>query len=127
MMQEKSLRLIPIYTTQGDVGAFLAYPNLFNRDGEWIGWVTAQREVYSVHGHYAGILNDDPRILRKLSEGIGSPRMDPPPFPGQITLPATIPLAPFMPELPIGFMDVLQDAPELLPSIDFGELREDMD
>jgi hypothetical protein len=32
-----------------------------------------------------------------------------------------------MPELPIGTFDVLEDRPDMLPSIDFGDLREDMD
>jgi hypothetical protein len=32
-----------------------------------------------------------------------------------------------MPEVPIGTHDVLEDRPELLPSVDFGDLREDMD
>jgi len=32
-----------------------------------------------------------------------------------------------MSELTYGIIDVLEDEPELLPSVDFGELREDMD
>jgi hypothetical protein len=32
-----------------------------------------------------------------------------------------------MPELMYGIVDVLEDSPDLLPSVDFGELREDMD
>ena len=58
-------RIIAIFTTRGDVGGFLSYPYIFNRDGEWIGWVNEQKQVYSVHGHYAGWLSSDPRILRK--------------------------------------------------------------
>jgi hypothetical protein len=32
-----------------------------------------------------------------------------------------------MPELTYGIVDVLEDDPDLMPSVDFGELREDMD
>jgi hypothetical protein len=32
-----------------------------------------------------------------------------------------------MPELMYGIVDVLEDSPELMPSQDAGELREDMD
>jgi hypothetical protein len=120
-------RLIAIYTTPGDVAAFLRYPYIFNRQGEWIGWVTAQRQVYSVHGHYVGHLSDEPRILRKQSSGYLKPRLQPPPNPGRISPPATTRLAPMMPEVPIGMFDVLEERPDLLPSVDFGDLREDMD
>jgi len=120
-------RLIPIYTTRGEVGAFLGYPYIFNTQGEWIGWVTQQRQVYSVHGHYVGYLSDDPRILRKHSSGYLKPRRSPPAAPGHITPPSTIPLAPMMPEVPIGSFDVLDERPDMLPSVDFGDLREDMD
>lgn len=119
--------LIAIYTTQGDVAAFLRYPYLFNRQGEWIGWVSLKRQVYSVHGHYVGYLSDDPRILRKESSGYLKPLQNPPSPPGNITAPATVPLPPLMPEVPIGTYDVLGERPELLPSVDFGDLREDME
>jgi hypothetical protein len=123
----KSSKLISIYTTRGDVGGFLAYPYIYNRQGEWIGWVTSDRQVYSVHGHYAGYLSDDPRILRKQSSGFLKPEISPPVNPPPINPPASVPLAPMMPELPIGVYDVLEDRPELLPGIDFGDLRDDMD
>lgn len=120
-------RIVPIYTTQGDVSAFLVYPYLFSRTGEWIGWVAADRTVYSVHGHYAGWISDDPRILRQQSSGYLKPRRSPPPAPPKFRPPATVPLAPMMRELTAGTFDVLEDAPELLPPVDFGDLREDMD
>lgn len=122
-----SPRIIPIYTTRGDLGAYLVYPYILNRTGEWIGWVTADRQVYSVHGHYVGYLDSGPRILRKVSEGFDRPRRVPPPPPPKIQIPATMPLAPLMSELTYGIVDVLEDSPELLPPVDFGELREDMD
>ena len=68
-------RLIPIYTTQGDVAGYLQYPYLFNRQGEWIGWVNAERQVYSVHGHYVGWVTDEPRVIRKQSSGYLKPRL----------------------------------------------------
>jgi len=120
-------KLIPIYTTKGEVGGFLAYPYIFSRIGEWIGWVTPQRQVYSVHGHYVGYLTDDPRVLRKQSSGYLKPLRTPPPRPRSIMPPANIPLAPLMGEVPIGSFDVLDDRPELMPPVDFGDLREDMD
>jgi hypothetical protein len=118
---------IPIYTTSGDLGAYLVYPHLFNRLGEWIGFVTPQREVYSVLGHYVGKLTNDPRILRRRSYDYSKPRQTPPPPQSRITVPATVPLAPLMPELPFSMIDVLEDEPERLSTIDFDELREDMD
>ena len=60
-----NLPIIPVFTSRGDADAFLCYPYLFNRQGEWIGWVTAQREVYSVLGYHVGKLTSDPRIIRR--------------------------------------------------------------
>jgi hypothetical protein len=118
---------IPIYTTSGDLGAYLVYPHLFNLLGEWIGYVTPEREVYSVLGHYVGTITNDPRILRKRSYDFSKPRQDPPPPQPRITVPATVPLAPMMAELPFSMIDVLEDEPERLSTVDFDELREDMD
>jgi 4-fold beta flower protein len=120
-------QVIPIYTSGGEVGGFLQYPYVFNRDGEWIGWVTSDRQVYSVHGNYVGWLTKEPRIIRKQSSGYLKPRLAPPPEPERIRPAATLPLAPMMSELPIGTYDVLEESPDLLPPKDFGDLREDMD
>ena len=118
--------LIPVYTTKSDPEAFLAYPHLFNRNGDWIGWVTPKREVYSVLGYYVGFLTNDPRILRKRATNTLKPRLQPPPAPTKIYPPATIPLAPLMPELTHSSVDVLLDEPERLHTLDIGELREDL-
>jgi hypothetical protein len=120
-------RLIPIYTSQGDLRAFLSYPYLYNRQGEWIGWVTRQREVYSVLGNYVGWLTDDPRIVRRRSYDFSKPRLDPPLPQRRIQVPATVPLPPMMPELSFTNIDVLEEEPEKLSTVDFDELREDMD
>ena len=121
------VRLIPIYTSRGDVGGFLQFPYIFNRDGEWVGWVTPEQQVYSVHGQYVGWLTKDPRIIRKKSSGYLKPRLSPPPEPERIKIPATLALAPMMSELPIGTFDVFEDTPDLLPPKDFGDLRDDLD
>jgi hypothetical protein len=120
-------KLIPIYTTKGDAEAFLAYPYLFNRSGEWIGFVTSQREVYSVLGEFVGELTRDPRIVRKRATSTLKPRLEPPPPPQRIYPPATIPLPPMMPDLSHSLIDVLLEAPERLHTLDIGEHREDMD
>lgn len=120
--------IIPLYTSRGDVEAFLVYPYLFNRLGEWIGWVTAGREVYSVLGAYVGQLSDDRRILRKRILDPAPPnRTPPPPPPQKIYPPATVPLAPLMKELEFSFVDVLLEEPERLHTADSGELKQDMD
>ena len=121
-------QLIPIYTSRGDMEAYLAYPYIYNKQGEWIGWVSSDRNIYSVHGHYVGWLADGPRILRKLAEGYSHQKIViQAPTDMKITPPAHMPLASLMPELVFGTIDVLLEQPDLLPSVDFGELREDMD
>jgi hypothetical protein len=118
---------IPLYTSRGDAEAFLAYPHLFNRLGEWIGFVTPQREVHSVLGHYIGRITDDRRIVRKRVTGSLHPVQTPPPRPERIQPPAMVPLAPMMSDLTVSYMDVLLEEPELLHTVDSGELRQDMD
>ena len=122
-----SEKIIPIYTTKGDADAFLAYPYIFNRNGEWIGFVTPQRDVYSVLGYYVGTLTDDPRIIRKRAEDSPKPRLAPPPKPPKVSMPATIPLPPMMSELTYSIIDILLDEPERLHTLDHGEAIQDMD
>ena len=126
---ERTLRraLIPVYNSRGDVDAFLAYPLLFNRNGEWIGWVTPERDVYSVLGYYAGYLTDEPRILRKRVTSTLKPRLKAPPAPPKILPPATVPLAPMMREITFSTVDVLLEEPERLHTLDIGEFREDLE
>jgi hypothetical protein len=126
-MSNSQPAIIPIYTTKGDAEAFLAYPYLFNRNGDWIGFVTPKREVYSVMGQFVGTLTNDPRIVRKKATSTLKLRLKPPQKPGRIHPPATIPLPPMMPELSHSVIDVLQEAPELLHTIDTGEQKQDMD
>jgi hypothetical protein len=119
--------IIPIYNTKGDADAFLQYPHLFNRTGEWVGFVTPNREVYSVLGEFVGTVTNDPRIVTKRAQDDVKPRLDPPPPPRRIQPPARIPLAPLMPELSHSLIDVLLETPERLHTLDSGEFREDMD
>jgi hypothetical protein len=126
-MTQSQQRIIPIYSSRGEVEAFLVFPYLFNRSGEWIGWVTPQREVYSVMGYYVGFLTNDPRIVRRRSDDELRPRLKVSPPAGRLNTPATIPLAPLMSDLSHSFVDVLVEEPERLHTVDSGELREDLD
>jgi hypothetical protein len=126
-MSQNRQRIIPIYASNGEAEAFLIFPYLFNRSGEWIGWVTPKREVYSVMGNYVGTLTNDPRITRKRADDESNSRIKPPPKPGHIMTPSSVPLAPLMSDLPHSQIDVLLDEPDRLHTVDSGELREDMD
>jgi hypothetical protein len=119
--------LIPIYTSKGDAEAFLRYPYLFNRSGDWIGFVTPHREVYSVLGNFVGTLTNDPRIVGKRMTSTFKPRVEPPAKPQRVYPPATVPLPRMMAELSYSLIDILLDAPERLHTIDAGESRQDMD
>lgn len=126
-MSQGQARIIPIYSSRGEVDAYLVYPYLFNRGGEWIGWVTSHREVYSVLGNYVGFLTGDPRIVRKRAQDETRPRLKPPVPPGRLNIPAITPLAPMMSDLTNSLVDVLVEEPERLHTVDTGELRNDLD
>ena len=118
---------IPVYASNGEASVIMVYPNLYNLLGEWIGWVTPEREVYSTLGMYVGFLTNDPRIMRKRSKEDIHPRLPVPPEPPSIKPPALLPLAPLMSEVGFDTIDVLWECPEDLHTPDTGELREDMD
>jgi hypothetical protein len=126
-MSQAQHRIIPIYSSRGEVEAFLVFPYLFNRSGEWIGCITPQREVYSVMGYYVGFLTNDPRIVRKRSDDEFRPRLKLSPPPGKLNIPVTVPLAPLMGDLTHSLVDIFIEEPERLHTIDSGELREDID
>jgi hypothetical protein len=126
-MTQGQARIIPIYSSRGEVEAYLAFPYLFNRSGEWIGWVTPQKDVYSVLGNYAGFLTNEPRIVRKRGDDVTRPRMKVPPAPRRLITPAYTPLAPLMGDLTHSLVDVLAEEPERLHTVDTGELRNDLD
>jgi len=120
-------RPIAVYVSSGDVGAYLVYPYLFNLQGEWVGWVTANRDIFSVLGVYVGYLTDEPRILRKRTMDVEIPKRIPPPAPVDIYPPATSPLAPMLRGLGYDLIDVQEEYPEALHTRDAGELKQDMD
>lgn len=126
-MSPANLRLIPLYTTHGDVGAILRYPYLFNPQGEWFGWVTSSREVFSIYGTYVGQISHEWRILRPRNLESGHPICLPPARPRRILPPAHFPLPSLMPELTPNLIDVLEEAPDLLPAIDSGAIKPDME
>ena len=127
MNPQPQASIVPIYNSRGDAEAFLAYPYLHNRMGEWIGWVSADRQVYSVLGFYVGELTAEPRIIRQRIMASFKPNRTPPAPPKKLLIPATIPLSPNLPDLRFGTMDVLLEEPELLHCLDAGEQRQDLD
>ena len=120
-------RPVPIYTTAGDVEVYLVYPMLYNLSGDWVGFVTPNRDVYSVLGQYVGWLSDDPRILRKKTYDYDKPRLKSPAPPAKFTAPASAPLAPMMPDLPFDTIDILMDEPDRLHGLDSGDFKPDLD
>jgi hypothetical protein len=127
MGKESGRKFIPIYTSRGDWAAFMIFPHLFNTLGEWVGWLTSDRQVYDTDGLYVGWLTDEPRILRKRTYDQTPPAKPPPSPPGKMRPLATVPLPPMMAELPYDLVDVLEDQPERLHTSDTGELKQDMD
>jgi hypothetical protein len=121
------LKPIPIYSTPGDWVALMVFPYLYNTIGEWIGWVTPDRQVYDVDGIYVGWVTTEPRILRKRTYDAPLERQAAPPPPERIRPPATVPLPPMMAGLPFEVVDVMEEDPERLHTIDHGELKEDVD
>ena len=116
-----------LYTSSGDMGAFLIYPYLFNPIGEWIGWATSKKEIFNLDGSYVGMISPDNRILRKKSIDILPPKRPLPKPPAHPRLPASIPLPPRMSELSFDQLDVLEDMPDLLHTMDAGELKPDVE
>jgi hypothetical protein len=108
---------IPLYTSSGDTGGFLNYPYIYDPIGEWIGWVTREKRVYSVHGNYVGWLSDDRRILRRRADGYDMPAIEPPPPPPRLLPPSLVPLPPLFAELKYETVDVLDEIPDILPTL----------
>jgi hypothetical protein len=104
----------------------MVFPFVFNTQGEWVGWVTPDRQVYDVDGLYVGWLTTDPRVLRRRTYDQPVPRKTPPVAPERIRPPATVPLPPMMADLPFENVDVLLEEPERLHTTDTGELKEDV-
>ncbi len=113
-----SKRPIALYTTSGDTGGYLVFPNIYNSIGDWIGWITGDNNVYSVFGRYVGWLGKDRRILHRRADDFQKPNVQPPSAPPRILPPATVPLPPLMAELKYETVDVLEEMPELMHRLD---------
>jgi hypothetical protein len=114
-----------IFTSRGDWGAFLVYPYLFNTGGEWIGWANSQKEIFNLDGTYVGTISSDQRILRKKSLETVPPKRSVPNAPPKPRIPASVPLPPRMSELSYDQLDVLEDMPDQLHTMDSGEFKPD--
>lgn len=127
MVKSKTRKPIPIYNTSGDWEALLVFPHVFSTIGEWIGFVSPEREVFDTDGVYVGWLTKEPRILRKRIIENKLKRRELPPLPSKIRPPATVPLPPMMAELPFEIIDVFEEEPDRMHTSDTGEFKEDMD
>lgn len=122
------MSLHPIYTTRGEHAAFFENGYLYNLSGEWIGFAdTRTGYVYSILGDYVGYIFRDGRILRKRAMDDTIPKRAPPPAPGRKNVPGSVPLPPMLADLSFDTIDVLEDMPERLHTMDAGELKDDMD
>jgi hypothetical protein len=123
------MKQFPVYTSRGQWAATLL-PNghLYNERGDWIGWVERDSRVYSVIGLYVGELSRDFRILRKRAvEHVDGARHSPPERPAErITLPAHMPLPPLLGEINFDTIDVLDECPDLLHTLDADPAAKDM-
>ena len=118
----------PIYTTRGDWGGMLIGIYFYNTRGEWMGWTARNGQVFSVAGKYVGWLSKDFRILRKKVLDQEMPPCPPPPQPAlKVRLPTSAPLPPLMADLPFDTLDVLDDDPERLHTLDNDPDAKDMD
>jgi len=118
----------PIYTTRGAWAGLLADGYLWNPQGEWIGWVERDGQVFSVAGEYVGWLSRDFRVLRKRAvDDAHRLRRTPPARPaGRLAVPATVPLPPLMAEIGFDTVDVLEEMPERLHTLDADPAAKDM-
>jgi len=119
---------VPLYTTRGDWAGMYIDGYLYNPQGEWIGWVNPGGVVFSVVGEYIGTLSKDFRVLRKRDIVETIPRRAPPTRPAlKIRMPSSVPLAPLMAELTYDTIDVFEEMPERLHTIDADPSAKDID
>lgn len=118
----------PIYTTRGAWAGLLADGYLYNPQGEWIGWVERDGRVFSVAGEYAGWLSRDFRVLRKRAvDDAARLRRKPPARPAERpNMPATVALPPLMAEIGFDTVDVLEEMPERLHTLDADPAAKDI-
>lgn len=114
----------PIYRTDGAWVAVYQEGHIFTSEGEWVGFVVG-REVFDQQGEYLGFLSDDRRLLRKRVLSEQRARKLPPEIPQRPSLPANMPLAPLMKELPFHIIDVFEEFADQLMRI--SDTRPDME
>ena len=133
----------PLYTTSGDLGGFLVDEYLYDPTGDWIGFTSSDKPrtiastndsinagtnantnastrmlVYSVWGNCVGWLSDDNRILCNRTLDYTQPKRIPPAVPARFIPPAQVPLPKMVAELRYEIMDLLEERPDLLPTLD---------
>jgi len=117
----------PIYNTRGEWVAMLADACLYNPRGEWVGYISKAGHVFSVMGKYVGWLTKDFRILRKKSQEQAVPACARPAHPVlKLRMPVNVPLPPLMADLPFDTLDVMDDEPERLHTLDDDPDAQDM-
>jgi hypothetical protein len=118
----------PLYTSRGVWVGMLIDGYLYNVQGEWIGWVEHDGSVYSVVGLYVGQLSRDFRVLRRRAQDeiAGLRRRPPAAPPERVRLPATVPLPPLMAEIGFDTIDVLDEMPGLLHTLDADPAAKDI-
>lgn len=114
----------PIYRTDGAWVGVYDEGHVFSIDGEWIGFVVG-RQVFDPNGVYLGFLSDDRRLLRKRVLQESPRRRTPPDSPERPQIPASMPLAPLLRELPFHIIDVFEEYEDELMYI--SETRPDME
>lgn len=114
----------PIYRTDGAWVAVFTGGHVFTTEGDWVGFVVG-REVFDTQGEYLGFLSDDRRLLRKRMVNETPSRKEVPPAPERPRLPANMPLAPLMRELPFHIIDVFEEYADELTYV--SETRPDME
>jgi len=114
----------PLYRSDGDWVAVYLDGYIFNVEGEWIGFVSG-REAFDTAGQYLGFVSDDRRLLRKRSLSRRPPHLVPPERPPRPRMPAHMPLAPLMRQLPHQIIDIFEEFPDRLMYV--SETRPDMD
>ena len=117
----------PLYTTRGEAVGLFVDGYLYNMLGEWIGWTDQQGQVFSVAGEYVGWLRKDGRVLRKRVIEETIPRRKPPPRPPKFKIPATLPLPPLMAEIGHDTIDMFEEMPERLYTVDADPNAKDID
>ena len=114
----------PIYRTDGAWVGVFTEGHVFSREADWVGFVIG-RQVFDPAGEYLGFLSDDRRLLRKRVLSDPPPKREPPDEPVRPRIPASMPLAPLLRELPYHIIDVFEEYEEQLMYI--SETRPDME